>query len=171
MSADKLGTQQREKLGKALQGAMEQCAATLGMMLGGDVRIVHQPPVLRASGVRVWLGLNGALEGGVFLDLPEPMALDAVKRLTAGTAISLLDETARSALMEVGNVFASVFVAYFDQNRGLRTMPTPPELSLAPRELPDFDGFYTAEICWSSSAEKAELLIGFEASALEILLG
>ena len=72
--------------------------------------------------------------------------------------------------MELGNVLASVFVGYFDQYRGLRTLPTPPDLSLVPLDIPLFAGMFRAELCWTKSPERAEVLIGLDRSALDILL-
>ncbi len=170
MMTEPLSSQQRQQINKTLQQSFDQVAISLRMMLGGEISLRVTTPFLRPAGVQVHLGLTGALEGGLYLDLPEKMALEVVKTLTAGRDLSLLDESARSALMELGNVLASVFVGYFDQSRGLRTLPTPPELSLVPQELPAFTEFFTAEFNWSKSQEKAEVLVGLKKSALDILL-
>lgn len=166
----KISPQQQKNMTRVLQPALDQVAATLGMMLGGGVRIVQAPPELRPAGVCVWLGLEGALKGAIYLDLPEKMASDAVKRLSGGGELSLLDETARSILMEIGNVFASVFVAYYDQNRGLRSLPTPPALSLVPLDIPEFDGVFSAQLNWGERSDRTELLIGLEKAAIDMLL-
>ncbi len=170
MSVERLSGQQRCRLSEILQHGLDQAALTLRMMLGGEVSIRIISPFLRPPGVCVRLGLTGALEGGLYLDLPEHMAVEMVKTLTAEQELSLLDEAARSALMELGNVLASVFVGYFDQSRGVRTLPTPPELSLVPQELPEFAGFFSAELSWSKCREKAEVLVGLQKSAIDILL-
>lgn len=170
MVKDKLNPQQRKQMQRVLHGALEQMAATLGMMLGDDVQIDQSQAQLRPMGVCVSLGLEGALSGAVYLDIPENMAVDAVKRLNAGVALSLLDETARSVLMELGNVLASVFVAYYDQNRGLRTLPTPPSLSLVPLEIPEFEGLFSAQVRWGGFDDNTELLIGLRQSAIDMLL-
>ncbi len=170
MAPEKLNPQQQLRLNKSIQAALDRAAASLKMMLGGEINIGIAPASLRTPGVDVRLGLSGALEGGIYIDLPEKMALEVVKTLMAGQDLSLLDEAARSVLMELGNVLASVFVGYFDQYRGLRTLPTPPELSLAPLDIPDFAAFFSAEFSWSKSRERAEVLVGLERSALDILL-
>ncbi len=165
-----LNAQQLSNLGDRLQRGLDQAAASLQMMLGGNIQIQIVSPSMRTYGVNVRLGLVGALEGGFSIDLPENMAVEMVKTLTARADLSLLDEEARSALMELGNVLASVFVAYFDQNYGLRTLPTPPEISLVPLDLPEFDSFFSAELRWNNCKEKAELLLGLQKSAVDILL-
>lgn len=170
MTSQVISSQQRLRLNQTLQAALDQVANSLRMMLGGTINIRIVPPVMRTPGVSVRLGLTGALEGGLHLDLPEGMAVEMVKTLTNGQDLSLLDEVARSALMELGNVLASVFVGYFDQNRGLRTLPTPPEISLVPLDTPEFAGIFTAEFSWEKCQERAEVLIGLQKSAIEILL-
>ncbi len=170
MASELLSPQQRIKLNKTLQAGLDRAARALKAMLGGEISIGIVPPALRPPGVCVWLGLNGALEGGIFVALPEAMAVEIVKTLSAGQDLSLLDETARSVLMELGNILASVFVGYFDQCRGLRTLPTPPELSLVPLDIPEFEGFFSAELRWSKSREPAEVLVGLHRPALDILL-
>lgn len=167
---EKLNRQQKLSLNKTIQAALDRSAAALKMMLGGEINIGIGPASLRNSGVCVSLGLCGALEGGIYIDLPEKMADEIVKTLAPGQEMSLLDEMARSVLMELGNVLASVFVAYFDQYRGLRTLPTPPALSLVPLDIPVFSELFSAEFTWSKSMERAEVLIGFDRSALDILL-
>ena len=167
---EKLNSQQQLSLNKTVQAALDRSAASLKMMLGGDIRIRIAPASLRTPGVCVQLGLRGALDGGVYLDLPETMAVEIVKTLTAGKELSLLNETARSVLMELGNVLVSVFVGYFDQYRGLRSLPTPPALSLVPLDIPAFAESFIAEFVWSKCRESAEVLIGFERSSLDILL-
>lgn len=165
-----LSTQQRAGLSRALQTGLDQAARTLGTMLGGEVEIRLTSAGLRSPGVCVWLGMTGALPGGLYLDLPEQMALDIVKTLTAGSDLGLLDEAARSALMELINVLGSVFVGHFDQKFGLRSLPTPPEISLAQLEIPPFCHLFCASLSWSGSQESGELLIGLEQPAVDILL-
>jgi CheY-specific phosphatase CheX len=167
---EKLNPQQQLSLNKTIQAALDRAAASLKTMLGGEISIGLAPAALRPSGVSVSLGLTGALEGGIYIDMPEKLAVEIVKTLSAGRDLSLLDETARSILMELGNILASVFVGYFDQNRGLRILPTPPELSLVPHEVPDFAGVLSAEFFWSKCHERAEVIVGLERSALDILL-
>jgi len=168
--AEKLNSQQQLSLNKTIQAALDRSAAALKQMLGGEIRIGVASASLRPAGVCVRLGLNGALEGELYIDLPENMAVEIVKTLTDGRELSLLDEVARSILMELGNVLASVFVGYFDQYRGIRTLPTPPELSLVPRDIPVFAEVFIAELSWSKSRQQGEVLIGLERSALNILL-
>ena len=168
---DRLNQQQQKQMERVLQGALEQSAKSLGMMLGGEVRINLSRFGPVPNEVCVWLGLEGALAGSVSLFLPEDMALAMVKRLSGGAELSLLDETARSMLMELGNVLASVFVAYYDQHRGLRTLPTPPGISLVPHPLPEGQNLFAAKLRWSGQETAADLLIGLDKSAVEILLG
>ena len=168
--AQTLGNEQKKRLYGALQAGLDQSAAALRMMLGGRLEIRPRSPVLKESGIQVRLGLHGALEGGVHIDLPEQMADQVVKRLTGRAELSLLDDQARSSLMELGNILASAFVAHFDQSRGIRTLPTPPQLSFVPREIPEFPLCYTAELYWSDCTERGEVLICMQQSALDILL-
>jgi CheY-specific phosphatase CheX len=170
VTAEILSSQQRIRLSEMLQGGLDQTATTLEMMLGGEISIRIKPPSLRNPGVCVWLGMTGALDGGLYVDLPEQMAVELVKTLTVGQELTLLDEAARSALMEFGNVLASVFVGHFDQKRGLRSLPTPPEMSLVPLDMPDFAGFFSAELSWSKCQDKAEVLVGLQKPAIDILL-
>lgn len=167
---ENLSPRRRKEMEKILHGSLERAAATLGMILGDPVHIIQVPPQRKPSGVSVWLGLEGALAGGVCLDLPENVAIDAVKRLNGGVELSLLDETARSMLMELGNLLASVFVAYYDQKRGLRTLPTPPTLSLASFDMPEYDALFSAQVGWGGLTDNAELLIGLDTSAIDMLI-
>ncbi len=166
----KLNQQKQQQLEKVLRGALVEVAATFERMLGGEIRIHMCAPAFPLQGVGVQLGMTGALEGGFYLDLPEKLALELVKRLTGTGDLSLLDETARSALMEFGNILASVFVGHFDQHRGLRSLPTPPKISLVPLVVAEFAGFCGAELRWSSCQERAQLLIGLGRESLDILL-
>ncbi len=106
----------------------------------------------------------------MFIDLPEEMAVEIVKTLTTGRNLSLLDEVARSALMELGNILASVFVGYFDPYPRLRTLPIPPEMSLVPLDIPPFAGIFSAEFCWNKSQQRGEVVVGLDRAALELLL-
>ena len=164
------GKAEQARLREIMQTGLEQSLATLRTMLDGRIEFRPQEPVWKNAGVKIQLGLHGALEGGMYIELPEHMADEIVKRLTAGKAQSLLNENARSALMEVGNILASVFVAHFDRSRGLRTLPSPPQLSFAPLELPQFAFCYAARLCWSQCPEQGEVLIGMQQPALDILL-
>ncbi len=170
MAPEKLNSQQRARLNRSIQAGLDLAATSLKMMLGGEIHIGVVTSSARPDGVSVRLGMSGALEGGLYIDLPENMAVKIVKTLSAGREISLLDDIARSSLMELGNVLASVFVGYFDQYPGLRTLPSPPDLSLVPLDIPVFAGLFHAELCWTKSSERAEVLIGLERSALDILL-
>ncbi len=170
MTSDKLDSRQKLSLNKTLQAALDRSAASLQLMLGGEINIGMTPTASRTPGVCVRLGLTGALEGGIYIDLPEKMAIEIVKSLTAGRELTLLDEVARSILMELGNILASVFVGYFDEHRGLRTLPTPPDLSLVPLDIPIFAAFFSAEFRWSKSQERAKVFVGLDQSALDILL-
>ena len=170
MTADKLDSRQKLSLNKTLQAALDRSAASLQLMLGGDINIGMTPTASRTPGVCVCFGLTGALEGGIYVDLPEKMALEIVKTLTTGRELSLLDEVAWSILMELGNILASVFVGYFDEYRGLRTLPTPPALSLVPHDIPSFTAFFSATLSWSKSQERAKVFVGLDQSALDILL-
>lgn len=170
LAFDKLSPLQRTSLNKTMQAAFDRAAATLALMLGGEVSLALATRPLRCPGVCVRLGLAGALEGGIYVDLPEKMALALVRKLTSGGEPSLLAEASRSVLMELGNILASVFVAYFDQYRGLRTLPTPPELSLVPFDVPDFAATFCAEFRWNNCREQGSLLVGLDDAALAILL-
>ena len=170
MIPEKLNPQQHLSLNKSIQAALDRSAASLQMMLSGEVHIELCPPALRAPDVCVSLGLTGALPGGIYIDLPETMAIQIVKTLIPGSHLTLLDEMSRSVLMELGNILASVFVAYFDQSRGLRTLPTPPELCLIPLDIPRYAECLSADFSWTKSHDRAQVLIGLDRSALNILL-
>ena len=167
--SDKLNSPQQRRLHKMIQIALDRSAAALKIMLGGKIKIGLVRAPLQTPGICVRLGLSGDLKGDIYIDLPEKMAVEIVKTLTAGDELSLLDEAARSALMEMGNILASVFVGYFDQHHGLRTLPMPPEFSLAPIDIPIYAEYFTAEFFWGQSLERAGVLIGLERSALDIL--
>ncbi len=166
----KLNSQQRLRLDRTMQTALDSTAVSLRMMLGGEVKIGLARVSSLEPSIIVRLGLRGALTGKFYIDLPENMAIEIVKTLTAERDLPLFDKMARSALMEMGNVIASVFVSYFDQHRGLRTLSTPPELSFVPLDIPVFAKIFTAQFFWSRIQNPAVISIGLEQSALDILL-
>ncbi|MCF6178319.1 MAG: hypothetical protein L3J63_02870 [Geopsychrobacter sp.] len=170
MAREKLNRAQRAQLARITQAGLSHAAATLKQMLGGEIRIQVTEEPFRCAAVLIRLGLRGALPGELFIALPENLAQGLVKRLTAESDLSLLNERARSALMEFGNILASAFVGYYDQNHGLRTLPTPPEMSLVPLDIPTFDSSVCASFSWSTGQVRGDLLIGFEQPGLDILL-
>jgi len=161
---------QRTRLERIVQVGLSHAAVTLKPLLGDELLIRVSAEPFRPSAVAMRLGLKGALPGELLIALPENLAQALVKRLTAAEELSLLDEQARSALMEFGNILASAFVGYYDQNHGLRTLPTPPDLSLVALDIPAFAGSACARLSWHRQQPPGLLLIGFEQSALDILL-
>jgi len=154
----------------ALQRGLEQAATALAAMLNDRVSIKlgsGRRPLL--VGVSIWLKLKGALPGSICLCLPETLALELAKRLTQTRDLSLFDEMARSALMECGNLLASAFVAYFDESCGLRTLPSPPLLSLVPLQLPDFAEAFTAEFAVEFCQTQGRVFIGLDSAGLRAL--
>ncbi|WP_020678203.1 chemotaxis protein CheX [Geopsychrobacter electrodiphilus] len=170
MTRQKLNTQQLLRLERSVQAGLDAAGKTLKMLLDGNIRIGIITPEVSLVGVCVSLGLNGALTGGVTILLPEMLAVEIVKKLTADAHPSLLDEQARSAIKEFGNILASAFVVHFDQHQGLRTMPTPPDLSFVRQDPPVFDSLFWAEFYWSSCLERGQVLVGLDSPALDILL-
>jgi CheY-specific phosphatase CheX len=170
MNAKRLSNQQRSRLEKSVQAGLDTAGRTLRMLLGGEIRLGIVSAGTEFPGVAVRLGLSGALAGGVSILLPETLALAIAETLLRNGQVSLLNEEARSAIMEFGNILASAFVVHFDQQQGLRTLPTTPALSLVRQEPLRFDGLFCADFYWSSCLERGQVLIGFEGSALDILL-
>jgi len=153
----------------ALQRGLEQAATALATMVKDPVSIKlgsGRPPLV---GVSIWLTLQGALPGAICLCLPETLALELAKRLTQTRDLSLFDEMARSALMECGNLLASAFVAYFDESCGLRTLPSPPRLSLVPWQLPPFTEAFAAEFAVDFCQIQGQIFIGLDTAALQAL--
>lgn len=153
----------------AVQSGLERAAVAVSVMLDNPVSIrlgSERPP---AAGVSIWLTLKGALPGSMCLCLPETLALALAKRLNRTTVLTLLDEMARSALMECGNVLASTFVACFDERYALRTLPLPPTFSLVPLRLPDFPVVFDAQFAVEFCQSQGQVLIGLETTAVSAL--
>jgi hypothetical protein len=150
----------------ALQSGLERAAAALTVMLHNPVSIRLGPERPPLAGVSIWLTLTGATPGGICLCLPETLALELAKRLTRSSVLSLLDEMARSALMECGNVLASAFVAWFDERYALRSLPLPPAFSLIPLQLPDFSVVFDAEFAVEFCQIRGQVQIGLDAAGV-----
>ncbi len=84
-------------------------------------------------GLGVYMRVSGDINGGLLLTFSEGSANWLSRRLLGVAELGdLLLEPASSTLKEVGNIFASAFLANLDQQLGLRALPAPPQLSRAP---------------------------------------
>lgn len=178
MPLEKVAPQERQELCRVCQQGLDQAAELLSRMLGQVVRVDlptsslqdHAVPFETPAtiGLGVYMRVSGDINGGLLLTFSEGSA-DWLSRRLLGVAElgDLLLEPASSTLKEVGNIFASAFLANLDQQLGLRALPAPPQLSRAPvAELLQQSQSVSAEDCLlvrtrlTGTGAAAELLQG-----------
>ena len=124
---------------------MNQAAAMLSRLLRQPVRIdvagkcqlVHE--AVAGIGTKPQLGVYmpvcGELQGGLLLALSEDSAgWMGGHLLGINDCCELLVEPVSSTLKEIGNIIASAFLASIDSRLGVRALPEPPQLQLAPAD-------------------------------------
>ena len=126
---------------------MEHAAATLSRLVGeavvpGDTRIFHadRPVSPRFIGNResmvtgISFLMHGSVQGRLLMVIPlESTGLILGKLLhRTDPPASPLSEIERSAIMEVGNIFASACVDKLGESLRMTLVPSPPLLAIAP---------------------------------------
>ena len=143
MPLEEVALAERQALCRVCQQGLDQAAALLSQMLGQAVAVdlpsvcLPEPAVFSETAAKLSLGVYmrvaGEINGGLLLTFSETSADWLSRRLLGEAELGdLLLEPASSTLKEVGNIFASAFLANIDQQLGLRALPAPPQLRRAP---------------------------------------
>lgn len=122
------------------QRAMQRAAEMFSRLLKQPVTIEVQDawlidkdsPVLlpQTAGIGVKLDVSGDIGGQLLLFLGEDSARWLAEQLLGQPVPGdLLSEPSHSTLREIGNIVASAFLASFDDQLGLRSLPSPPTLA------------------------------------------
>jgi|GEM_PF-1954801 len=122
------------------QQGMQQAAETFSRLLRQPVIIevvdawmsdqAQADYIQSASGIGVYMGIDGDFSGGLLLFLVDDCARWLSSKLLSGNPVTeLLAEPASSTLKEIGNIISSAFLASLDDQLGLRSLPEPPVLS------------------------------------------
>lgn len=82
---------------------------------------------LKSQGVAITIGVTGDLSGHVVLNMGETAARGIASKMMFGMPVNELDDMAKSALSELGNMVAGNSASFF-ANLGMSINITPPSL-------------------------------------------
>lgn len=90
-------------------------------------KIVREEIVLNADNVTVMLGVTGSLTGQVCITMTETQAKDIASKMMCGMPVPVLDDLAKSAISELGNMIMGNAATILSTNNVLVDI-TPPTL-------------------------------------------
>jgi chemotaxis protein CheX len=91
----------------------------------GKIYVKDSP--FASQNVAIIIGLTGTIKGQVLINMSEPMALKIASNMMGGMPVAALDEIARSAISELGNMILGN-AATLLYNLGVTMDITPPTL-------------------------------------------